>query len=82
MTKHKVIVLKIIAQQLTITEAATSTASSPATASTDSTLASFLPNTDEHGIPASTLTDNGRVDTARFDGGRNAFEHLLPLLGT
>ena len=28
-----------------------------------------------------TLTDNGRVYTARFSGGRNAFEYLLPLLG-
>ncbi|MFX3758319.1 integrase core domain-containing protein, partial [Streptococcus suis] len=27
------------------------------------------------------LTDNGRVYTARFGGGRNAFEHLLPALG-
>jgi transposase InsO family protein len=33
------------------------------------------------GAPASTLTDNGRVYTARFGGGRNAFEYLLPLLG-
>src|SRR5690606_30527994 len=32
-------------------------------------------------VPASTLTDNGRVYTARFGGGRNAFEHLLPALG-
>ena len=30
---------------------------------------------------ASTLTDNGRVYTARFGGGRNAFEYLLPMLG-
>lgn len=33
------------------------------------------------GTPASTLTDNGRVYTARFGGGRNAFEYLLPVLG-
>ena len=41
----------------------------------------FLALTGEHGVPASTLTDNGTVYTARFVGGRNAFEHLLPLLG-
>jgi Integrase core domain len=35
---------------------------------------------DERGPPASTLTDNGRVYTARFGGGRNAFEYLLPIL--
>src|SRR5690606_31674837 len=35
----------------------------------------------EYGYPASTLTDNGRVYTARSGGGRNAFEHLLALLG-
>ena len=37
-----------------------------------------------HGIPASTLTDNGLVYTARFAGGRggrNAFETLLAELG-
>jgi len=48
----------------------------------DDVVSTFLANTDEHGIPTSTLTDNGRVYTARFGGGRNAFEHLLPLLGT
>jgi transposase InsO family protein len=41
----------------------------------------FLTATEEHGIPASTLTDNGSVYTSRFTGGRNAFEYLLPLLG-
>lgn len=41
----------------------------------------FLAAIDEHGTPASTLTDNGRIYTARFGGGRNAFEYLLPLLG-
>ena len=41
----------------------------------------FLATTEQHGIPASTLTDNGRVYTARFGGGRNAFEYLLPILG-
>jgi transposase InsO family protein len=37
-----------------------------------------------HGIPASTLTDNGMVYTTRFSGGRggrNAFEHELRRLG-
>lgn len=48
----------------------------------DTVVTTFLATTDEHGIPASTLTDNGRVFTARFGGGRNAFEYLLPLLGT
>lgn len=47
----------------------------------DDVVATFLAATEQHGIPASTLTDNGRVYTARFGGGRNAFEYLLPLLG-
>lgn len=37
-----------------------------------------------HGVPASTLTDNGMVFTARFAGGRggrNGFEHELRRLG-
>jgi transposase InsO family protein len=37
-----------------------------------------------HGIPASTLTDNGMVFTTRLaggKGGRNGFEHLLDSLG-
>lgn len=41
----------------------------------------FLNATEEYRIPAPTLTDNGRVYTARFGGGRNAFEHPLPALG-
>jgi len=48
----------------------------------DDVVITFLATTDSHGVPASTLTDNGRVYTARHGGGRNAFEHLLPLLGT
>jgi transposase InsO family protein len=44
-------------------------------------VATFLAVIDDHGTPASTLTDNGRVYTARFGGGRNAFEYLLPILG-
>ena len=47
----------------------------------DDVVTTFLAATDQHGVPASTLTDNGRVYTARFGGGRNAFEYLLPLLG-
>jgi transposase InsO family protein len=47
----------------------------------DNVVTTFLAATEQHGIPASTLTDNGRVYTARFGGGRNAFEYLLPLLG-
>lgn len=42
---------------------------------------SFTKNINEYGQPASTLTDNGRVYTARFGGGRNAFEYLIASLG-
>jgi len=44
----------------------------------------FLACTALYGVPASTLTDNGMVYTARFSGGkggRNAFEHTLSMLG-
>jgi transposase InsO family protein len=41
----------------------------------------FLQASNAHGLPASTLTDNGRVYTARSGGGRNAFEYLLAALG-
>jgi transposase InsO family protein len=47
----------------------------------DDVVTVFLGLVEEYGSPASTLTDNGRVYTARFGGGRNAFEYLLPLLG-
>jgi transposase InsO family protein len=47
----------------------------------DDVVSTFLATVETHGAPASTLTDNGRVYTARFGGGRNAFEYLLPLLG-
>ena len=47
----------------------------------DIVVATFLETIDLYGPPASTLTDNGRVYTARFGGGRNAFEYLLPILG-
>jgi transposase InsO family protein len=40
----------------------------------------FTTCVDEHGAPASTLTDNAGVYTSRFVGGRNAFEHLLAQL--
>jgi transposase InsO family protein len=47
-------------------------------------LATFRQAVAEHGIPASTLTDNGMVFTTRLSGGkggRNAFEHQLRTLG-
>jgi transposase InsO family protein len=47
-------------------------------------LTTFRETTAEHGIPASTLTDNGMVFTTRLAGGRggrNAFEHELRRLG-
>jgi len=55
------------------------TAHAPVTG--DTVVATFLAVIDDHGAPVSTLTDNGRVYTARFGGGRNAFEYLLPVLG-
>ncbi len=55
------------------------TAHTPVTG--DTVVTTFLTAIDHYGPPASTLTDNGRVFTARFGGGRNAFEHLLPALG-
>jgi len=42
---------------------------------------SFQECINEYGAPTSTLTDNGVVYTARFVGGRNAFEYLLQRLG-
>ncbi len=47
----------------------------------DHVVNTFLTLTELHGVPASALTDNGVVYTTRFVGGRNAFEHVLPLLG-
>jgi transposase InsO family protein len=51
-------------------------------------LARFRESVATHGIPASTLTDNGMVFTTRLSGGslngtpgRNAFEHELRRLG-
>jgi transposase InsO family protein len=40
----------------------------------------FLTTCNTHGLPAATLTDNGRVYTARFGGGKNAFEYTLDAL--
>ena len=39
------------------------------------------PRPTPHGLPQSTLTDNGSVYTSRFTGGRNGFEYLLANLG-
>lgn len=47
----------------------------------DTVVTQFLTACAKHGAPASTLTDNARVYTARFGGGRNAFEYLLAVLG-
>jgi transposase InsO family protein len=47
-------------------------------------LATFRQTCSTHGVPASTLTDNGMVFTTRLSGGkggRNAFEHELRRLG-
>ncbi|HEU0213572.1 MAG TPA: IS481 family transposase [Jiangellaceae bacterium] len=47
-------------------------------------LATFRETTAQHGIPGSTLTDNGMVYTVRWAGGRggrNGFEHQLQLWG-
>jgi transposase InsO family protein len=44
-------------------------------------LASFRAACEQYGAPASTLTDNGTVYTARFVGGRNGLEHELRRLG-
>ena len=40
-------------------------------------VASFTETAQRHGLPASTLTDNGSVYTARFTHGHNDFERLL-----
>ncbi len=47
-------------------------------------LATFRDHRRQHGVPASTLTDNGMVFTTRLaggKGGRNGFEHELRRLG-
>jgi transposase InsO family protein len=43
-------------------------------------VSTFTANINEYGPPASTLTDNGTVYTARFTSGKNAFEYLLTSL--
>lgn len=46
--------------------------------------ATFTDTADTHGLPASTLTDNGLVYTTRFArgaGGPNGYEHLIKRLG-
>lgn len=43
-------------------------------------LADFRRNVEEYGPPASTLTDNGLVFTAKYRGGKNGFENELRLL--
>ena len=54
------------------------TAHTPVTG--DDVVNTFIAAGNEHGLPASTLTDNGRVYTARHGGGKNAFEYLLSAL--
>jgi transposase InsO family protein len=54
------------------------TAHTPVTG--DDVVDTFLATGNEHGLPAATLTDNGRVYTARHGGGKNAFEYLLSAL--
>jgi len=44
-------------------------------------VASFTTTAAHHGLPASTLTDNGSVYTSRFTHGHNDFERLLAGLG-
>ena len=44
-------------------------------------VASFTATAAHHGLPASTLTDNGSVYTSRFTHGHNDFERLLASLG-
>lgn len=43
--------------------------------------ATILPKPPDGSATAVSSPDNGRIYTARFGGGRNAFEYLLPLLG-
>jgi transposase InsO family protein len=55
------------------------TAHTPVTG--DTVVETFVTAGNQHGFPAATLTDNGRVYTARHGGGKNAFEYLLTALG-
>ena len=54
------------------------TAHTPVTG--DTVVDTFVAAGNHYGLPAATLTDNGRVYTARHGGGRNAFEYLLAAL--
>ncbi len=54
------------------------TAHTPVTG--DTVVETFVTAGNQYGLPASTLTDNGRVYTARHGGGKNAFEYLLTAL--
>jgi transposase InsO family protein len=47
----------------------------------ETVVSSLLEAVERFGPPASTLTDNACVYTARFTGGRNGFEYLLAALG-
>jgi transposase InsO family protein len=44
-------------------------------------VASFTQIATSHGLPASTLTDNGAVYTSRFTHGHNDFERLIASMG-
>ena len=59
--------------------ASSCTAHAPVTG--DIVVAAFRAAIDAHGIPASTLTDNGLVFTTRFLHGPNNFERELVILG-
>nr|WP_306442132.1 integrase core domain-containing protein [Nocardioides agariphilus] len=52
-------------------------ASAQARITTPIVLVTFRETAGQHGIPATTLTDNGMVYTARHSGGRNHLEHEL-----
>lgn len=54
------------------------TAHTPVTGET--VVDTFITTINTYGLPASTLTDNGTVFTARFTRGTNAFEYLLATL--
>ena len=47
----------------------------------DDVVDTFTAAAERHGLPASTLTDNGAVYTSRFTHGHNNFERLIATLG-
>lgn len=47
----------------------------------DDVVATLVAAGEDHGWPASTLTDDAAVHASRLAGGRNAFEYLLAYLG-